>query len=86
MRTRRLWLRWDTYQKLLPKLGLRLEHGLQDAVTRLVKAQAAHCPTVELSLRELELSFWRQAEEIWPDLDRLQEDLRAIHLSRARNN
>jgi hypothetical protein len=86
MRARRLLLRRDTYQKLVPKLGLRVERGLQDATTRFAKAQATHRPKAELSLRELELSFWRQADEIWPDLDRLQGSLQAMNLGRTRDN
>jgi hypothetical protein len=76
MHARRLNLRWEKYQAIVPKLKRRVKDGLRQAETKLEEAKkAANSPTVEISLRELELSVWRGADELLPALKALYREL-----------
>ena len=78
MRERRLLLRWPAYQKLLAQLGARIGYGSKHATARLDKARTGKRPQTEVPLRELDLTIWQGAEKIWPDLQRLYQNVGAF--------
>jgi hypothetical protein len=78
MHARRLSLRGETYQELIPRLKYQVKEGVQHAETKLDKAKAADGPTAEISLRELELRIWRGADELLPALEPFERELNTI--------
>jgi hypothetical protein len=86
IRERRLVLRWPAYRKDFQLLKLRVDHGEDSAWINLTKAKTSSRPEkTEIALRELELTTWQGAREIWRDLDLLYGEVEDFISKRARD-